>query len=133
MDRLCVRLQLGDVTGCRGPHLVPDIVVGLRRAGNTVHIKRSTPHEICLNVDQEDVVVRANDATWFSVTCKGKVVCVAPYRTQDIITHVRDTDNNLHPIADVAYKMWAEGSTPTPWTRFRNGFAPSTVSPLRPG
>lgn len=117
ITRLCLRLRHQDKTTCQTPHLTADIVSALKKKGDEVRVISVTTKSITLTVNGQEVCIRAQtpDASgdhWFSVTANGKAVCLTPFHTDTVPTHVTD-GVQLYPIFEVLYKMWGNGNFPT--------------------
>lgn len=68
---------------------------------------------ITLVVNGQEVCIRAQTSGadhWYSVTANGKAVCLTPFHSDMIITHVTD---GMQTIVEVLYKMWADRVFPT--------------------
>jgi len=117
--RLCVRLHHQGRTGCQTPHLLSDVLSALRRANHDARLISVASTKATFVVDSQEVCCREQtDATtgkrWYSVTANGKAVCLTPFRTDTVVTHVVCDDDPSHvlPIHDVLYRAWATGRFP---------------------
>lgn len=103
--RLCVHLTQ-PTSGCRGPHVVSDIVSCFVRDGDEVTVLSISDTVISLRVNGQDVEVRHN-GDWFSATCHGKVVCLNPFRTEATIVGATLSDRTSVPIVGALHNMWS--------------------------
>lgn len=110
--RLCVRLD--GRADCQTPHLIADVLGALKAHGDDVRVTSVSADTTTLVVNSQEVTLRAqtkSDDRWYSVTANGKAVCLTPFRTDAVTTHVTYGDQAF-PIVDALYHMWAKGIFP---------------------
>ena len=117
ITRLCLRLRHQGKTTCQTPHLTADIVSALSKKGDEVRATSVNTKSITLTINGQEVCIRAQSAEasgdhWYSVTANGKAVCLTPFHTDTVPTHVTD-GMRLYPILEVLYRTWGDGSFPT--------------------
>ena len=114
--RLCIRLHHQDATTCQTPHLGADILNVLKKKGYDVRVTSVSSNAMTLIVNAQEVCIRvqtsdASQEWWYSITANGKAVCITPFRTDTVITHVTD-GVDMFPISEILYRMWARGTFP---------------------
>lgn len=112
VQRLSVRLALGEYTGVRGPHLVPDVLYALR--DTDVRVLSYGSSGVKLSVNAQDVHLEwvsrpEGEDMVVSVTCNGKVVYLDPTREVDAPTHLVDMTDKAHDVMPFLYDRWAMG------------------------
>ena len=117
ITRLCLRLRHQGKTTCQTPHLTADIVSALTKKGDEVRVISVNAKSITLTVNGQEVCIRAQTAEasgdhWYSVTANGKAVCLTPFHTDTVVTHVTDGVQQ-YPIHEVLYRTWGDGRFPT--------------------
>lgn len=109
LNALYARFNLGSDTGCRGPHLLSDIITLLVRGGHDVSVTNVNVHKSILLVNAQIVEMCSNSGPeegWHSIKCNGKVLFFSPYRTETLIVGARMTGadkpisiyNHLHVV-----------------------------------
>ncbi len=124
LTRLCVRLSVAD-TGCRGPHLLSDIVTCLVNNDYDTTVASVTHLGTVLRVNGQNVEIRHNAGPgqqWYMVRRDAKVVCLSPFRTETVVVGITVADKPYAiPIHETLYMKWSAGTRPT-WESVKADF-----------